>query len=163
MATVTPRNTAIDRQRVRSPLERLRGTIRTYVALEGLLFVGVFLALWFWIGLALDYGLFRLFAFDVVQRLPWGFRLTVLVGLSVFLLLLLARQLVTRLFYEFSDPVLALVLERKYPEQLGDRLITAVELSDLERAAAQGYSVVMVEETIHEAAERVEKLPIAEV
>src|SRR5262249_17995473 len=154
---------ASDKQRVKSPLERLRGYIRAYVGLEGLAFVGFFLALWFWIGLAFDYGFFRLFAIDWVQELPRTFRVSVLVAVVSLLVGLLVRQLATRIFREFSDPVLAYVLERRYPKELGDRLITAVELSDLERAARQGYSVPMVEETIHEAAERVEKLPIKEV
>lgn len=163
MSTITPHNIAADRTRVRSPLERLRGTIRRYVCLEGLGFVGMFLALWFWIGLAFDYGFFRLFDIDWVQELPRGFRVGVLIAVAGALAFLLARQLASRLFREFSDPVLAYVLERRYPHILGDRLITAVELSDLDKAAQQGYSVAMVEETIHEAAERVDKLPIHEV
>ena len=80
MATVLP-TTTVDRdearRRVRSPLDRLRGTIRRYVGLEGLGVVGLYLALWFWIGLLLDYGLFRLFTFDWVQSTPRSFRATV--------------------------------------------------------------------------------------
>ena len=41
-----------------------------------------------------------------------------------------ALTVVTRLFREFRDAALALVLERRYPQILGDRLITAVELAD---------------------------------
>src|SRR5262249_19566166 len=58
---------------------------------------------------------------------------------------------------------LALVLERRFPKQLGDRLITAVELSDPQKAAQQGYSPVMVEKTIHDAADQVDKLPLNQV
>src|SRR5262249_7195106 len=67
------------------------------------------------------------------------------------------------LFREFSDPALALVLERRFPELLGDRLITAVELSDPEAAGELGYSPAMVRQTIQEAAERVQKVPVRQV
>jgi hypothetical protein len=166
MATVTPpaiqdRDEA--RRRVRSPLDRLRGTIRRYVSLEGAAILGLYLALWFWIGLFLDYGLFRAFTFDWVQSTPWSFRAVVLSFIVVGLLAAVALNVVTRLFREFRDPALALVLERRFPELLGDRLITAVELSDIRRAAEQGYSVAMVEQTVHEAAERVERVPLNQV
>ena len=42
-----------------------------------------------------------------------------------------------------------LMLERKFPALLGDRLITAVELSDPEEAAKLGYSPAMIRETIN--------------
>src|SRR5262249_9279265 len=68
-----------------------------------------------------------------------------------------------RLFREFRDTALALVLERRFPHILGDRLITAVELADPKKAAEVGYSPAMVQETIHEAAQRVDQLKIKEV
>jgi hypothetical protein len=173
MATVTPSNRtrSLDQshQQVRHPLERLRGYIRAYVSLEGAAFVGLFLALWFWIGLFLDYGVFRLSGlvldvpFDWVQETPWGLRLVVLLVLVSALLAGVALKVLTRLLREFRDSSLALVLERRFPEQLGDRLITAVELADTRRAVEQGYSLVMVQETIHEAGDRVAHVPIKEV
>jgi hypothetical protein len=166
MATVLP-PTNVDRdearRRVRSPLDRLRGTIRRYVGLEGLGVVGLYLGLWFWIGLLLDYGVFRAFSFDWVQSTPRSFRATVLIVVVAGLLAAVALTVLTRLFREFRDSALALVLERRFPGLLGDRLITAVELSDTRRAAAQGYSVAMIEQTVQEAAERVEKVPLNEV
>ena len=167
MATVTTpvrsRNLAEAHQRVRSPLERLRQFIRLYVSLEGAAIVGLFLTLWFWIGLVLDYGVFRLFHFDWVQETPWGVRCGVLIVLLSALLAAVTTKVVTRLFREFRDAALALVLERRYPQILGDRLITAVELADPRKAAEAGYSPAMVQETIHEAAQRVEQLKIKEV
>ncbi|HTU23335.1 MAG TPA: hypothetical protein VMG10_35195 [Gemmataceae bacterium] len=167
MATVTAparsRNLAEAHQRVRSPLERLRRFIRLYVSLEGAAVVGLYLTLWFWIGLVLDYGVFRLFHFDWVQETPWGVRCGVLVVLLSGLLAAVTLKVVTRLFREFRDAALALVLERRYPKILGDRLITAVELADPRKAAEAGYSPAMVQETIHEAAQRVEQLKIKEV
>ena len=167
MATVTPpareRNLGDAQERVKSPLERLRRYIRGYVSLEGAAVVGLYLALWFWIGLVLDYGVFRLLHLDWVQELPWGVRCGLLLVLLSGLLAALAVKVLTRLFREFRDAALALVLERRFPAILGDRLITAVELADPRKAAEIGYSQAMVQETIHEAAQRVEKLRIKEV
>ncbi len=161
--SVRSRNLAEAHERVRSPLERLRRFIRTYVSLEGAAVVGLYLALWFWIGMILDYGVFRLFHFDWVQETDWGARCGLLVILLSGLLAAVALTVLTRLFREFRDPALALVLERRYPQILGDRLITAVELADPRKAAEIGYSPAMVQETIHEAAQRVEQLKIKEV
>src|SRR5437868_5393653 len=102
MATVTnpsrSRNLAEAHTRVRSPLARLRGYIRTYVSLEGAAILLLYLALWFWVGLLLDYGSFKAFTVDWVQDLPWGFRCTVLVLLTAGLLAAVALKVVTRLF-----------------------------------------------------------------
>jgi hypothetical protein len=167
MATVTPprttRNLEQDRQKVRSPLARLRKYIHAYVSLEGLALVGLFLALWFWIGLVLDYGVFKALLVDWVQMLPWGFRCGVLVVLLSGLAALVLTMVLFRLFREFSEPSLALVLERRFPQLLGDRLITAVEMSDPQQAAQFGYSPALVKETIHEAAERVDEVPVGQV
>src|SRR5262249_33139955 len=134
MATVTQTPLRLDREesrrRVRHPLQRLRGYIRFYVGAEGLTLLVLYVALWFWIGLALDYGFFKAFDLDWVQELPWAFRLVVLVGLGAGLLALVVLKVLLRLTREFRDRALALVLERRYSEQLGDRLITAVELAD---------------------------------
>jgi hypothetical protein len=167
MATVTPprtsRNLDSDRSRIKSPLARVRKYIHTYVSLEGAALVGLFLALWFWIGMILDYGVFKAFTTDWVQILPWGFRLGVLVVIVSAILAILAVKVIVRLFIDFTDAAVAIVLERRFPRQLGDRLITAVELSDPQEAAAHGYSADMVRETIHEAADRVGQVPVKEV
>jgi len=166
MATVTPptrRNLADDQVRIYSPLGRLRKYIRTYVSLEGVAVVGLFLALWFWIGMVLDYGVFKVFLFDWVQELPWGLRLGVLVVLLSGLVALLTITLALRLFRQFTDSAMALLLERRFPELLGDRLITAVELADPKVGEQYGYSRVLIHETIHEAADRVGKVPVTEV
>lgn len=152
-----------DQARIHSPLARLRKYINSYVALEGAAVAVLFLALWFWVGLVLDYGAFRALLFDWVQATPWGFRAGVLIVIVGALVALLLATVLLRLFREFSDATMALVLERRFPKELGDRLITAVEMADPQAAAAQGYSPALVRETIHEAAERVGRLPIREV
>src|SRR5947209_4235750 len=167
MATATPPARPAERPlppaSVRHPLERLRGTLRTYVGLEGAAAALLYLALWFWVGLLLDFGVFKAFALDWVQELPRGFRAVILGGLLLGLAALVAVQVVRRLLVEFSPAALALVLERRFPKVLGDRLITAVELADLDRAAAQGYSRAMIEQTVRDAAERVGQVPVNDV
>jgi hypothetical protein len=167
MATATPTPRTAERPlppaSVRHPLERLRGTLRTYVGLEGAAAALIYLALWFWVGLLLDFGVFKAFALDWVQELPWGFRAFLLAALVLGLAALVAVQVVRRLLVEFSPAALALVLERRFPKVLGDRLITAVELADLDRAAEQGYSRAMIEQTVRDAAERVGQVPVNDV
>jgi hypothetical protein len=175
MASVTKSRSTFDhdenQRRVRSPLQLLRKYIRTYVALEGSALVLLFLAAWFWLGLALDYGSFKLFAFDWVQELrdaspqpesSWWIRLFILLALAGVALGLIVTKIVGRCLREFSDANLALVLERRFPRELGDRLITAVESADPAQAKRYGFSQPMVDKTIADAVERLEHLPVAE-
>src|SRR5258707_3576519 len=87
MATVAPPpvrkiNLAEAQRKIRHPLARLRAWIRGYVTLEGLLVLVLYLALWFWIGLILDYGAFKLLEYDWVQEMPWAVRAVGLVLLT---------------------------------------------------------------------------------
>jgi len=164
-------------KRVRDPLQTLRGHIRRYVLLEGFAVAVIYLAICFWAGLALDYGLFRLFAFDWVQELQQltgvstggtGNLDTIVrvVMLSLFvggLLAVVIWKVLLRITREFSDASVALVLERCFPSELGDRLITAVEIADPKLAEKYGYSQKLIEHTIEDAADRVEKLPVTDV
>ncbi|HEY8504025.1 MAG TPA: hypothetical protein VIL46_05545, partial [Gemmataceae bacterium] len=158
----TPDGAPID-ERVRHPLERLRSIIRRYVLLEGLALVGLFLVLWFWVGLALDYGVFRATGLDWVQEVPWAARAAVLGLVVAALLTLVTFRVLTRLFRDFSHRSLALVLERRFPRALGDRLITAVELADLDRAEQLGYSREMIRKTVEDAKARVDRIPLGDV
>ena len=90
---------------------------------------------------------------------PW------LAVLLIFVLLFgpVAVMVLKRLLVDFRDDALALVLERRYPKQLGDRLITAVELANAHEYTRYGYSTEMIEQTIHDAADRVEPLPVQQV
>src|SRR5438105_831782 len=74
MATVAPPprrafNREETQRKVRHPLQTVRKIIRGYVLLEGAAIAILFVAAWFWAGLFLDYGTFRLFAFDWLQEL----------------------------------------------------------------------------------------------
>src|SRR5262249_7193559 len=138
-------------------------SIRFYVSAEGLAVLVLYLALWFWIGLLLDYGFFKVFTLDLVQELPRWFRGGVLAVLTAGLLAVVVLIMVLRLFREFHDPALAMVLDRRFPKLLSVRLITAVELAAPGLAVAYGYSQAMVDQTIRDAAERVDQLEIKEV
>ena len=148
---------------VRHPLQRLRGTIRRYVAIEGVLAVLIFAGAFFWLDLALDYGPFAAFAFDWVQEVPRWLRIVVLVSAALGITTVVVRQVVFRLFRDFSPDSLALVLEKKFPKQLGGRLITAIQMADVQTQAKYGYSEAMIQKTISEARERVVDLPVSEV
>src|ERR1700676_5682094 len=115
MATLTPptrpRSLHEAHRRVRSPLARLRGYIRTYVGLEGALLLVLLLALWFWIGLALDFGFFKLFGIDWVQEWPWAVRLVLLILVAGAILTAVSLMVFGRLLREFRDAALALVLD----------------------------------------------------
>lgn len=167
MATAVSPKPSFDRhesqRRVRHPLERLRGYIRAYVTVEGLATLGLYVALWFWVGLLLDFGFFKAFGVDWVQVVPWELRAVVLAGLSTGLVVVVASKVLFRLLREFRDSALALVLERRFPAELGDRLITAVEMADPRLAQRYGYSQPMIDQTVADAAQRVDRLDIAEV
>src|SRR6516165_2446287 len=105
MATVPvsrPRDLAQTQQKIRHPLERLRGYIYAYIGLEAALLAVLFLAVWFWAGLLLDYGIFRLTGFDHVETFHPSVRWVVLVLCVGGLLFLLTRSLL-RLSRELSD------------------------------------------------------------
>jgi hypothetical protein len=162
-ATGTPSTAPRRDERLYHPLEKLRGIIRKYVLIEGVLSLLLFMLAWFTIALTLDYGVFKAFGWDWVQDGAYGVRVTGLVVAVVALLGILIFRIVRRIRVEFSHSSLALVLERKFPQLLGDRLITAVELADVEGAARFGYSAAMIRKTIDEARERVDKVAVNEV
>src|SRR5262249_53692995 len=82
-----------------------------YLFVVGAAALAVYLFGWFLVGWLRDTGTFGSF-------------LTVLLVMALMLGPVVVL-LIQRLVYEFSDRALALVLERRYPQLLGDRLITA--------------------------------------
>jgi hypothetical protein len=149
--------------RILNPLDSLRGKIRLYVVLEAVVNALIFLAIWFWVGLFLDYGLFALLGIDWVESTGKGVRAAVLGVIVVTFLAFLLTNLLIRVLRDFSPKSLALVLERRFPNELGDRLITAVELSDVEKSVEVGYSKEMILKTISDVKGRVESLPVGKV
>ncbi|MGL4419184.1 MAG: hypothetical protein ACRCZF_00840, partial [Gemmataceae bacterium] len=90
-------------------------------------------------------------------------RLGALLVLALLLLGVLITRLIIKLTRPISDSSLALILEKRFPVQLQDKLITAVELADTERAQKLGYSEAMLKQTIEEASQRVGQLPLQDV
>jgi hypothetical protein len=175
MATVTAREHTFNRveadRKVRHPLHTVRGYIRRYVVSEGLALTILYVGLVFWIGLFIDWWPWKLFSFDWLWTADEmsgigatkALRGAILFFLVLGLAALLIFKVVRRLFTEFSDASVALLLEKRYPRQLGDRLITAVELADPTLAHKYGYSQAMVDHTIRDAADRVGQLPVHEI
>ena len=165
MATVTTPHQTFNRvdadRRVRHPLSTVRGYIRRYVLLEGIALTVLYLALVFWIGLFIDYWPWKLFSFDwlwTADELSGSggtvlLRSVVLVAVLAGLVALIVFKVARRLFKEFSDSAVALLLEKRYPKQLGDRLITAVELAD-PALAAKWRNVMQAAYDEHRAAQR---------
>ena len=119
--------------RLARPLDRLRGLLRRYLVAELALFVAIAVVAWLLLDLVLDYGVFAATNFD------WALDATprVRVGMGASLLGLVSVPLYG--FFRlsagngFSYPALAMLLEKRFPAQLGERLVTAVELADEER------------------------------
>ncbi|MFN0055744.1 MAG: hypothetical protein ACKV0T_26675 [Planctomycetales bacterium] len=132
-------------------LHRLRARIRRYVALEGLGLVLALLGALFWCSLAVDYAL----------ELPSAARRAALVAALAALAGAGVWYLPLRMLRGFRQRALALVLERRFP-QLGDRLITAVELSESDHAASP-LTVAMLRQTRAEAEQLTRTLSLGEV
>src|SRR5690349_6785887 len=72
MATATPMKTfdhAGTQRTVRHPLALVRRYIRRYIVLEGAALTLLFASIVFWIGLGIDYGLYR---FEIPIANIWG-------------------------------------------------------------------------------------------
>lgn len=145
------------------PLDRLKRMIRVFVAVDVALFVALFLSAWFWVGVGVDYGLFKGFGLDVAQQLTPAIRIGTAVVLAVTLVALAVWRVMVLVNKRFSLSALALVLEKRHPKLLGDRLITAIQMADVERAAEAGYSADLVRHTITEARERMKQVNVAAV
>ena len=144
------------------PLAQLRRSIRAYVTIEGVLAGLVLLALWFWISLTVDFGVHYFFKIDLLEK-GRALRTILMIVAGTGLLAILTFYILRRLFRDFRSASLALILEKRYPNLLGDRLITAVELADLKRAEQQGYSVEMIKKTMKDAQERVNQVSVHSV
>lgn len=112
-------------EEIRHLLARVRRRIRTYVWLQGLSLAVTWLGLTFWLGLALDY----LPVLAGVGEMPRGARAGLLVTIAGVLGWILYRWVLRRVFVRLADRSMAVLVE-KYHRQLGESLITAVELAD---------------------------------
>ena len=119
--------------KISNPLVRLRGFIRLFVSLDVLLFAGLFLVIWFLGWIAFDYGIFKATGIDYALYSHWGLRLAFIALMLTILGAYIALRMIRLVRKDLSYTSLALVLEKRHPELLRDRLITAIELSDIDK------------------------------
>ncbi len=143
---------------IRRTLDDLRAHIRRYVLIEGICAVVAILCVIFWVTLSFDVVHFQLRKLE----LPGWFRTICSLGALGLLTAAVAVWLFARLMRSFRSRALALVLEKRFPE-LGDRLITAVELSDDPSRKQTDLGGAMLQRTIDDAASAAGRLDLGEV
>nr|BAL57180.1 hypothetical protein HGMM_F48A06C23 [uncultured Planctomycetota bacterium] len=175
MATLqtSPQRTLLAEQpTIRRSLQQLRRGILVYVCSEFVLLALLAMAGWFLAVFLVDYGLFLLAGVDYVRDGSEGAR----AGVGVFLfraswwtvlcataVYLVAQRFLYRLLVPFRPEALALILERRFPQVLEERLVTAVELADPQTAERYGYSYRLVQYTAQSAEERLHHIPVRRV
>lgn len=142
---------------IRSLLRGLRWRIRAYVWLQGISLAIAWLALTFWIGLALDY----LPVLAGVGEMPRGARLVLLLVVGTTLAWILYRYVLQRTFARLADRHMAMLLERRH-RQLADGLITAVELGSRAEPGSE-HSRQMLATTRAQAVEAIRDVRLASV
>jgi hypothetical protein len=139
------------RPEVPAVLKELRGRIRRYVVMEGVAWIIGAVGVAFWISLGIDY----LFEPGV------GSRLALLMTATAGIAAMVVWGLILRLARSLKSRALALVLERRFP-QLNDRLITTVELAEMEHPET-GLTAAMLNRAADEAAQLTQQLSLREV
>ena len=122
-------------------LHRLRWMIRGYIFLQGVAAFLSVLAILFWISLFVDWAL------EPSQFV----RTLLLVIFCAIASVVVYRVAASRLLIPLSERSLALLLERRY-HQLGERLVTVVELSERDKESID-YDPRMLESTREEVAQ----------
>ena len=107
-------------------LEDLRKKIRAYVLWQGLSLAAIWVAVSFWIALALDYGP----VWFGLAEMPRTWRFMLLVFIVTVLGMVLYQWVFRRIYRQLSPANLAMLLERRFPE-LNDALATVVQAPEL--------------------------------
>jgi hypothetical protein len=110
---------------IRALLSGLRRKIRSYIWIQGLALAVAWLALSFWVTLALDWMI----------EPPAAFRALLLVAVAAMLLWLVYRFILVRAFVPLRDTSMAVLVERRYGD-FRDSLLTTVELAEKPAHAA---------------------------
>lgn len=139
---------------IRRTLAALRSRIRTYVWIDGLLRVAIWIVVAFVAALALDY-LPVLAGATEMPRLARAALLLLLVGGAIYFFV---RYVLMRAFARLSDVSMAVLLERKYGV-FRDSLLTSVEL-DPERAKEVQYREDLLDRTREQAVEALKDAPV---
>ena len=136
---------------VRSQLDALRAGIRRYVWLEGLAAIAVWLGLWFWASIAIDW-------FFEPPRL---IRLAVLALAGLGLFAAIFTYILRRAFVRLSDSSMAMLLERRFPD-FNDSLLTTVQLAG-RPAGETGFNPQMLANTTVRAQSQIGSMPVGQV
>jgi hypothetical protein len=136
---------------IESLLARLRRRIRAYVWADGLAAVMVLAGGAFWVSLALDW----------LFEPPVPLRVVLLAALGAGLAYVVYRYLIARLAVRLRNRNMALLLERRF-RQLGDSLLTAVELAEQPAHAAE-FNADMLARVHREAQRRAGHVNLGEV
>jgi hypothetical protein len=147
-----------DLQELDASLSQLKRRVRRYVLLEGLAIVVAVLGVGFWISFGADELHFSMRKLELPRWLRIGF--TVLLVGTVAMVFL--TWVIGRLWHSFGRKLLALVVERRFP-QLGDRLITAIELQGSPQTASSPLATAMWRRTAGEAAETIRRVDLTQV
>ena len=127
------------------PLEQLRGRILRYLVVRGVVFALLCLGLAFWGLMLFDFGVFSLFGLDWAQLLPGPVRGLPILALVIVLVVHGVFRVAQPALTPLSRSSLAILLERRFPNELREQLITAVDLGDPDEAQRRGYSRDMAE------------------
>lgn len=127
------------------PLEQLRGRILRYLLVRGVVFGLLCLGIAFWGLMLFDFGVFSLFGLDWAQLLPGPVRGLPILALVIVLVVYGVFRVAQPALTPLSRSSLAILLERRFPNELREQLITAVDLGDPDEAERRGYSREMAE------------------
>lgn len=172
MSTAAPTRKTIQpralRPSLQQPLLRLQSAIRRYVTLESLGLLVIAVTAWMCVSIHFDHVvLFQWFGLDYLWEGSSGVRAllrgTAILALAVIVGWIFVRYFVVRIIRPLDNSDLAMVLERHYSSNLGDKLVTAVELNDWDRAVEHGYSSEMLKATTAEAERELARVSIPEV
>jgi hypothetical protein len=141
-----------------STLSQLRARVRRYVLLEGLALVIAVIGFGFWLGYFADELHFGARRLELPKWIRIGFTIVVVAtAVTVF-----STWVIGRLWTRFGRRMLAIVLERRFP-QLGDRLITAIELQNAPRAHDSPLAELMWQRTAAQAADALKGVDLNDV
>ncbi len=142
-------------QSLRSKLAAVRAAVICWLAVDGLAWLTSGIAAMVVVSLAVD----RYFRMDQPQRRVM--LVLMLVGLAA-LGVAIYRRVIRPLAGSVGDRVLSMQIERRHPE-LGDALVTAVELSDLVHARRQHASPALTRAAIDHGIRRVADMRFLDV
>lgn len=146
------------RPEIRETLKVLRSRIRRYVAFEGIALVVIVMAILFWVSIGLDSAWFKINKLE----LPSWFRSAFSIFAFCAFVLTFLLWVVLRFNGRFDNKNLALLLERQFPD-LNDRLITAVEASQIRRDNPSPLANAMLDRTVDDVSRIARELPVESV